>query len=54
MYFENYEEFEGCVNYYLQNPHFRRKTAINGKKYVDVDFNWDRIVEKYVRFLEEA
>lgn len=54
LYFENFEEFEGCVNFYLQNPQLRRKMAINGKKYVDENFNWDRIVEKYVRFLEEA
>lgn len=54
LYFENLEEFEGCVNFYLQNPQLRRKMAINGKKYVDENFNWDPIVEKYVRFLEEA
>lgn len=54
LYFENFEEFEECVNFYLKNPQLRRKMAINGKKYVDENFNWDRIVEKYVRFLEEA
>ncbi|WP_292388500.1 glycosyltransferase family 4 protein [Methanosarcina sp. UBA5] len=54
LYFKNFEEFEGCINFYLNNPLLRRKMAINGKKYVDENFNWDRIVEKYVRFLEEA
>ncbi len=54
LYFGNFEEFEGCVNFYLNNTHLRKKMAINGKKYVDENFNWDRIVEKYIRFLEEA
>lgn len=54
LYFDNFEEFEGCINFYLNNPQLRKKMAINGKKYVDENFNWDRIVEKYVRFLEEA
>ncbi|MDD2615440.1 MAG: glycosyltransferase family 4 protein [Methanosarcina sp.] len=54
LYFDNFEEFEGCINFYLDNPQLRNKMAINGKKYVDENFNWNRIVEKYVRFLEEA
>jgi len=54
LYFENFEEFEGCINFYLNNPQLRKKMAINGKKYVEENFNWDRIVEKYVRFLEKV
>jgi glycosyltransferase involved in cell wall biosynthesis len=28
--------------------------AVNGKRYVEENFNWDRIIEKYVQFLEKA
>ncbi len=54
LYFDNFEEFEACINFYLDNPELRNRMALNGKKYVDENFNWDRIVEKYVHFLEEA
>lgn len=54
LYFENFEEFEGCINFYLNNSQLSKKIAANGKKYVDENFNWNRIVEKYVRFLEGA
>jgi len=54
LYFENFEEFEGCINFYLNNSQLREKMAINGKRYVEENFNWDRIIEKYVRFLEKA
>lgn len=54
LYFDNFEEFEACINFFLNNPQLRKRMAINGNKYVNDNFNWNRIVEKYVRFLEEA
>ena len=54
LYFENFEEFEGCINFFLNNSQLSKKIALNGKRYVDENYNWDRIVEKYVQFLEEA
>jgi glycosyltransferase involved in cell wall biosynthesis len=54
LYFENFEEFEGCINFYLNNSQLREKMAVNGKRYVEENFNWDRIIEKYVRFLGKA
>ncbi len=54
LYFENFEEFEGCINFYLNYAQLGKKMAISGKRYVEENFNWDRIVEKYVRFLEKA
>lgn len=54
LYFENFEEFEGCINFYLNNSQLREKIALNGKKYVEENFNWSRIVDKYVGFLEKA
>jgi glycosyltransferase involved in cell wall biosynthesis len=54
LYFENFEEFEGCINFILKIPQIKKNMAMNGKKYVDGNFNWDRIVEKYVQFLQEV
>jgi glycosyltransferase involved in cell wall biosynthesis len=54
LYFDNFEEFEACINFFLNNPQLRKRMAINGNKYVNDNFNWNRIVEKYIRFLEEA
>lgn len=54
LYFKDFEEFEGCLNFFLNNPRLREKMATNGNKYVEENFDWGRIVEKYIRFLEEA
>jgi glycosyltransferase involved in cell wall biosynthesis len=54
LYFENFEEFEGCLNFYLDNPQLKAKMGTNGKKYVEENFDWDWIIEKYISFLKEA
>ncbi len=51
LYFDNYEEFEGCVQYFLKNPEKRDIMAQNGKEYVLMNYSWDTIVQKYKRFL---
>ena len=51
LYFNNYEEFESCIDYFLQNPQDRKSMGENGKNYVLNNFNWEKIVEKYTKFL---
>jgi glycosyltransferase involved in cell wall biosynthesis len=52
LYFSNYEEFEECINFYLDNPELSNNMAENGKKYVKDNYNWDKIVDKYKVFFE--
>jgi len=53
LFFKNYDEFEGCVNYFVNNPKKSSMMAENGKKYVTDNYSWDRIVLKYKHFLSE-
>lgn len=52
LYFENYFEFEGCVNYILKNPEIAKSMGMNGKQYVSENFSWNAIVRKYTEFFE--
>jgi glycosyltransferase involved in cell wall biosynthesis len=52
LYFSNYEEFEECINFYLDNPELSNKMAENGRIYVKDNYNWDKIVDRYKAFFE--
>lgn len=51
LYFNDYYEFEGCLDFYLENPATSKIMAENGMSYVIENFSWDKIVEKYIEFL---
>ena len=50
LYFRNYFEFEGCVQYILTHPEQARTMGQNGGAFVRENFDWDVIVEKYRAF----
>ena len=54
LYFNNYFEFEGAVNYILQNEDTAIQMGENGCKYVKNHFAWDVIVKNCVTFFENA
>lgn len=51
LYYENYEEFKECLNLLLDNQKLRDKMGQNGSKYVNNNYSWDIIEEKYIRLL---
>ena len=52
LYFKNYFEFEGSINYLLNNEKIYSIMCENGKKYVDENYQWDKIIEKIRLMLE--
>ena len=46
LYFNDYFEFEGCVNYYMDNP------VIAETMFVLDNFKWDVIVKRFLDFFE--
>lgn len=52
LYFDNYFEFEGCLNYFMLNLDISKKMGYNGKNYVLNNFTWDIVMNKYASFLE--
>lgn len=53
LYFNDYFEFEGAVNYILSHKSEAKMMGDNGKRYVEEHFAWDQIVDKYIQFFKE-
>ena len=54
LYFKDYFDFEGCVDYVLHNKEIASEMGKNGEKYVKDNFAWDVIVKKYTAFFDEV
>ncbi|MCQ2467311.1 MAG: glycosyltransferase family 4 protein [Clostridia bacterium] len=54
FYFKTYYEFEGQVNYLMNNPDVASKMGANGCEYVKARFDWDIIVKNYMDFLNSC
>ena len=54
LYFKTYFDFEGCLNYYLSHPEIANAMGINGCSYVHQNFEWEVIVDKYIKFIREC
>lgn len=50
LYFKDYFEFEGCLNFLLKNEELANIMGKNGRRYVLENFTWDVIVKKYLNF----
>ena len=50
LYFSDYFEFEGAINYILDNPEISKKMAINGKEFVKENFDWEVMINKYKKY----
>ena len=54
FYFKTYYEFEGQVNFILNNPEIASKMGENGCEYVKSHFDWDVVVKNYMDFLNSC
>ncbi|MBO7453074.1 MAG: glycosyltransferase family 4 protein [Clostridiales bacterium] len=54
LYFKNYFDFEGCVNYIKDNKDIADQMGINGYEYVKTHFDWDVVTKKYIDFFERC
>lgn len=52
LYYNNYFEFEGAVNYLLSHSDSYEKMQENAVHYVNTYFNWKTIMEKFDRMIE--
>lgn len=52
LYFKDYYEFEGCIEYYLNNPDKAAVMGKTGRDFVISNFTWDAIVKKYTEFFK--
>lgn len=54
LFFDDYFEFEGCINHMRSHKVIADHMGENGREYVLKNFSWDIIVEKYKTFFEEV
>ena len=47
LYYDNFLEFEKCVNYLLENGEIAKGMGLNGGDYVRSHFAWDVILRRY-------
>ncbi len=53
LYFDSYFDFEGTVNYLFNNPNIADEMGQSGYDFVNSNFEWNVIVEKYTEMFEE-
>lgn len=54
LYFNNYFEFEGCINYIKDNPEIAEQMGQNGRHFVLDNFKWDVIVDRFIQFFNQV
>ena len=52
LYFGTYEEFSGALDYLLTHPLEYEQMRVNGKEYVNTNYRWEVIVDKYRQIIE--
>ncbi len=53
LYYHSFFEFEGCLNYILNNKTIAMQMGYNGRGFVLQNFSWDVVVEKYQNYFEK-
>lgn len=54
LYFANYDEFEACVEYIMNNPETANQMGRQGREYVVENFSWASMVRKYKNYFEQV
>ncbi len=52
LYFQDFFEFEACLNYLLERPLLRRRMGELGRRYVRQNYTWPAVVERILAALE--
>lgn len=53
LYFRDYLEFEECVDYFRENPEVRKRMGGNGRRYVERNYRWDDVMDRFEKALEK-
>lgn len=52
VWYRSYAEFESCMDRVLGDEALRRELGGRGRRYVETVYGWDRVIDRYERFLE--
>jgi glycosyltransferase involved in cell wall biosynthesis len=53
LWYSNYEEFKECLEILLKNQNVRKNLGENGKRFVNDNYRWEIVEEKYLRFINQ-
>lgn len=53
LYYDNYFEFEACMDYLLDHENVANQLGENGKKYTDENYSWEAIAKSFVELTEK-
>lgn len=54
LWFEDYPTFHEAMDFLLEHPEARRAMGRKGKRYIEDNYSWDPIVERFQEALEEG
>ncbi|KXS43605.1 MAG: glycosyltransferase [Methanolobus sp. T82-4] len=54
LWYQNYDEFRECFRFLCSNVDISKKMCKNGNKYIETNYSWDVIEEKYLKILENC
>lgn len=53
LYFKNYFDFEGTIDYIIGHEDIAKQMGENGCRFVKNNFAWEVIIDKYLEFIKE-
>ena len=53
LFFKNYFEFEECLNFFLQNRALADHLGKNGQAYVEKNFSWEAVLDRFEAALDK-
>ena len=53
LFFKNYFEFEGCLNFFLREKDLTDRMGQNGKSYVEKNFSWEAVLDRFEAALDK-
>ena len=54
LYYTNYAEFEAELDYFLEHPDVADQMGWNGRRYVEENYQWDKVVSNILGLIEEV
>jgi len=52
LYYYDYEEFKTCLSFLCKQEHIAKQLGVQGKKYVEENYSWPVILEKFRNAIE--
>jgi glycosyltransferase involved in cell wall biosynthesis len=52
LWYENYEEFEACLNFFSDENEMASKMAANGRRFVELNYSWSEIKKKFIALID--